>query len=134
MVCKVAGIAFLLLDLLTGVVNFIMGYFSALSMVIILLGLLSGTMVLHKPNFEPPDFAAPELYPATPQNEADEKAGFNLGRPLGAKRSLDGLPFPSDEFLDSIIKTTIPNKSEAFKQGFKAGYFDGWQSRDGKPI
>lgn len=70
----------------------------------------------------------------TPQQEADALAGFNLGRSIGAKRALEGFPKPSLEYLDSIIKLTIPNESAAYKVGFKAGYIDGWEKRDGKPL
>jgi hypothetical protein len=68
-----------------------------------------------------------------PQEEADANAGFNLGRSIGAKRAREGFPKPSLEYLEAIIKATIPNESEAYKVGFKVGYIDGWEKRNGDP-
>ncbi len=70
----------------------------------------------------------------TPQEERDALEGFNLGRSIGAKRAREGFPKPTLEYLDSILKITVPNASEAYKVGFKAGYIDGWEKRDGKPL
>ena len=74
------------------------------------------------------------VHAGTPQEEADSLAGFNLGRSIGAKRSLEGFPKPSLDYLDSIIKITIPNETQAYRVGFKMGYLDGWEKRDGKPL
>lgn len=68
------------------------------------------------------------------QREADTLRGFNLGRQIGAKRAQEGFPKPTLDYLDSILRLTAPNESEGFKVGFKAGYLDGWEKRDGTSL
>ncbi len=82
----------------------------------------------------PKGSSASSLSASHDQREADTKAGFNLGRSIGAKRAREGFPKPSLAYLDSIIQATIPNESEAYKLGFKTGYVDGWEKRDGSPL
>lgn len=102
---------------------------------IIIVSIISATAAFASPAFgTEPTEPSHLIRVGTPQEERDALEGFNLGRSIGAKRAREGFPKPTLEYLDAILKITVPNASEAYKVGFKAGYIDGWEKRDGKPL
>jgi hypothetical protein len=53
------------------------------------------------------------------QREADTRRGFNFGREIGARRAREGFPEPSVDYLDSIIRATIPSESDGLSSASK---------------